>query len=139
MTIGFKAPNNYYLELITTFPPRPIANEAELIATQNRINSILDKSSLTKDDRDYLKVLGMLVYEYEEKHEPIPTICGVELLKALLEESQLSPQDLIPIFGNESIVLEVLNGSYKLSENHIQELGNFFQISPSLFRDMSWV
>ncbi|NET42784.1 type II toxin-antitoxin system HigA family antitoxin [Okeania sp. SIO2B3] len=122
MTIGFKTPNNYYLELITTFPPRPITNEAELIATQNRINSILDKGSLTKDDRDYLKVLGMLVYEYEEKHEPIPTIRGVELLKALLEESQIFPQDLIPILGSESIILEVLNGNYKLSENQIQEL-----------------
>ncbi|NEO52167.1 MAG: transcriptional regulator [Okeania sp. SIO3B5] len=121
---------------MNTFPPRPITNEAELIATQNRINSILDKGSLTKDDRDYLKILGMLVYEYEEKHEPIPTLRGAELLKALLEESQLSPQDLIPILGNESIVLEVLNGSYKLSENQIQELGNFFHISPSLFTDM---
>ncbi|MDY7004403.1 MAG: transcriptional regulator [Cyanobacteriota bacterium] len=136
MTIGFKTPNNYYIELITTFPPRPITNEAELIATQNRINSILDKGSLTKDDRDYLKVLGMLVYEYEEKYEPIPTIRGVELLKALLEESQLYPQDLIPILGNESIVLEVLNGNYKLSENQIQELGKFFLMSPSLFIDM---
>ncbi len=136
MTIGFKTPNNYYIELITTFPPRPITNETELIATQNRINSILDKGSLTKDDRDYLKILGILVYEYEEKHKPIPTIRGVEILKALLEESQLSTQDLIPIFGNESIVLEVLNGNYKLSENPIQELGNFFHISPSLFIDI---
>ncbi|NEP78562.1 MAG: transcriptional regulator [Okeania sp. SIO3B3] len=124
------------MELITTFPPRPITNEAELIATQNRINSILDKGSMTKDDRNYLKVLGMLVYEYEEKHEQIPTIRGVELLKALLEESQLSPQDLIPIFGNESIVFKVLNGSYNFSQNQIQKLGNFFQISPSLFIDM---
>ncbi|NER07788.1 MAG: transcriptional regulator [Okeania sp. SIO3C4] len=124
------------MELITTFPPRPITNEAELIATQNRINSILDKGSMTKDDCDYLKVLGILVYEYEEKHEQIPTIRGVELLKALLEEYQLSPQDLIPIFGNESIVFKVLNGSYKLSQNQIQKLGNFFQISPSLFIDM---
>ncbi len=77
ITTGFKTPNNYYIELITTFPPRPIMNEVELIATQNRINFILDKGSLTKDDRDYLKILGMLVYEYEEKHENIPTICGV--------------------------------------------------------------
>ena len=76
---------------MTTFPPRPITNETELITTQNRINSILDKGSLTKEDRDYLKVLGMLVYEYEKEHEQIPTIRGVELLKALLEESQLSP------------------------------------------------
>lgn len=134
MTTGFKTPKNYYIELITAFPPRPITNETELIATQNRINSILDKSSsLTKDDRDYLKVLGMLVYEYEEKHEPIPAIRGVELLKALLEESQLSPQHLVPIFGNKSTVLEVLNGNHQLSENQVQELAKFFHISPSLF------
>ncbi|NES78071.1 MULTISPECIES: type II toxin-antitoxin system HigA family antitoxin [unclassified Okeania] len=122
---------------MTKFPPRPITNETELIATQNRINSILDKSSLTKDDRDYLKVLGMLVYEYEEENEPIPTISGVEILKALLEESQLSPQDLVPILGNEFMVLEVLNGKCQLSENQIQELANFFNISPSLLTNVA--
>ncbi|MGK7920427.1 MAG: type II toxin-antitoxin system HigA family antitoxin [Trichodesmium sp.] len=79
----------------------------------------------------------MLVYEYEEKHEPIPTIRGVELLKALLEESQLSPQDLVPILGNEFMVLEVLNGKCQLSENQIQELANFFHISPSLLTDIA--
>ena len=133
MTTGLKTPNNYYIQLITEFPPRPIANETELIATQNRINSLLDKGPLTKDDRDYLKVLGMLVYDYEEKHEPMPELQGVELLKALLEESQLQPQDLVTIFGSESEVLEVLNGQVKLEEKRIQQLADFFQISPSLF------
>ena len=137
MTTGFKTPNNYYIELITKFPPRPITNETELIATQNRINSILDKGSLTKDDRDYLKILGMLVYEYEEEHEPISTIRGVEILKTLLEESQLSPQDLVPILGNEFMVLEVLNGKCQPSEKQIQELANFFHISPSLLIDVA--
>jgi HTH-type transcriptional regulator / antitoxin HigA len=69
MTVGLKTPSNYYMELITTFPPRPIANDEELTATQNRINEILDRASITSDDRDYLKVLGTLVYDYEEAHE----------------------------------------------------------------------
>jgi len=43
MTTGLKTPNSYYMELITTFPPRTITNEAESIATQNPINDILDK------------------------------------------------------------------------------------------------
>ncbi len=71
MTTGLKTPSSYYIELITTFPPRPITNEAELIATQNQINSFLDKGKLTQDDRDYLKVLGTLVYDYEDKNEPM--------------------------------------------------------------------
>lgn len=39
MTTGLKTPSSYYMELITTFPPRPITCEAELTATQN---SLLD-------------------------------------------------------------------------------------------------
>ncbi len=134
MTIGLKTPNSYYMEIIATFLPRPITNEAELIATQNRINDILDKGPLTRDDRDYLNVLGMLVYEYEEKHEPpMPKIRGVEFIQALLAESQLQPQDLVPIFGNESTVWELLNGDRQLADNQIQELADFFHISPSMF------
>lgn len=69
MTTGLQIPNSYYLQLLTTFPPRPIATEADFIATQNRINSILDQPIITQDDRDYLKILGMLIYEYEENYE----------------------------------------------------------------------
>ena len=63
MTTGIENPSKYYIEPINSFPPRPINNQAELIATQNKINSILDKQNLTQDDKDYLRVLGMLVYE----------------------------------------------------------------------------
>lgn len=71
-----------------------ITNENGLIATQNRINSILDKENITKDDRDYLKVLGTLAYDYENQHHPIPTLKGVVLLKALLEESSFHSQQV---------------------------------------------
>jgi HTH-type transcriptional regulator / antitoxin HigA len=114
-------------------PPRPITNEAELIATQNRINSILDKGNLTQNHRDYLKVLGTLVYDYEHNHEPMPTLRGVALLKALLEESNLQPKDLIHICESESTVLDVLNGTRLLTDHQIKELATFFQISPSYF------
>ena len=121
------------MELINTFPPRPITNEAELIATQNQINFILDKENFTQDDRDYLKVLGTLVYDYEQQHEPIPILKGVELLKALLEESNLQPKDLAHICESESTVLDILNGKRQLSDNQIKGLAAFFKISASYF------
>jgi HTH-type transcriptional regulator/antitoxin HigA len=80
MTSGLKTPSNYYIKLLTTFTPRPITNEQELIATQNKINSILDKGNITQDDVDYLKVLGTHVYDYEQQHEKMPTLKGVALL-----------------------------------------------------------
>jgi len=133
MTTGLTSPNSYYIELITTFPPRPITNEAQLIATQNRINSLLDKGKLTQDDRDYLKVLGTLVYDYEEKSEPMPNIKGVELLKALLEEANLQPKDLLSIWNTESVVLDILNGERELTTKEIKQLAVFFHISPAAF------
>ena len=77
------------MEIITTFPPRPITCEAELIASQNRIDSIVSRSNLTQDDRDYLNVLGTLVYDYEQKHEPMPVLKGIALLKALMVEDNI--------------------------------------------------
>jgi HTH-type transcriptional regulator/antitoxin HigA len=133
MTSGLKTPSSYYIELITTFPPRPITNDAELIATQNQINSILDKGKLTQDERDYLKVLGTLVYDYEDTNELMPTLKGVELLKALLEESNLQPKDLAPICQAKSIVLDILDAKRELTASQIKELAAFFHISPADF------
>ena len=117
----------------TTFTPRPITNDTELIATQNQINFILDKGKLTQDDRDYLKVLGTLVYDYEDKNEPMPTLKGVELLKALLEESNLQPKDLASICKSEYILLDILDGKRELTASQIKELAAFFHISPTAF------
>jgi HTH-type transcriptional regulator / antitoxin HigA len=129
MTTGLKTPSSYYIELINAFPPRPITNDAELTATQIRINALLDQKNLTQDDRDYLKVLGTLIFDYEEKHEPMPTLSGVALVKALMEDSNLQPSDLIPIFASEEAVVEVLNCEKQLTEHQLHALAEFFHIS----------
>ncbi len=123
-----------YIELIKTFPPRPIGSEEELRATQKVIDSLIDRGELTLDEQDYLNVLGSLVYEYEQlHHEPIPDIHGVELLKALIAQYNLRQKDLVPIFKTESIVSAVLSGQRNLTATHIRKLADFFHISPSAF------
>jgi HTH-type transcriptional regulator / antitoxin HigA len=121
------------MNLSKPFLQHPITNDTELIAIQAWINSLLDKAALTQDDRDYLKILGMLVYEYEEEHEPMPTLKGINLLKALMEESSLQPQDLVPIFESEAMVAEILNSERPLTETQIFQLANLFHISPASF------
>lgn len=133
MTTGLKTPSSYYLQLINNFPPRPIKNETELLATQAQIDALIDKQNIIQDDRDYLKVLGTLVYEYEQKHEPMPIFREVELIRALMVEEELQPQDLVPIFGDESTVNKVLAKKQELTGRQIQKLSDFFQISPMMF------
>jgi HTH-type transcriptional regulator/antitoxin HigA len=133
MTTGLKTPSSYYLQLINTFPPRPINNEAQLLATQDQIDAIIDRQNITQDDKDYLEVLGTLVYDYEQKHEPMPVLEGIELLKALMSEENLRPCDLLSIFEDESSVMEILEKRQEMTAKQVQKLGDFFQISPIRF------
>lgn len=122
-----------FLSLIAAFPPRPITSEDELDATQNVIDSLIDRGTLTDDERDYLHLLGLLVSEYEEIHYPIDDIFGVALLKALMEDLNLQEKDLIPIFQTESNVSEILSGKQELTVSNIEQLAEFFHVTPAAF------
>ena len=121
------------IELLKQFPPRPIKSEDDLEATQTIVNQLLDKPQLTEEELDYLDVLGLLIYEYEKDLDIVPDIYGVELLKVLLEEKNLKQKDLDSIFQTESIVSDVLNEKRQLTTRHIQELAEFFKVSPAVF------
>jgi HTH-type transcriptional regulator / antitoxin HigA len=122
-----------YIQLLQKFPPRTITNNQQLEATQEVIDSLLDRAELTPEESDYLNVLGTLVFDYEQKNEIIADIYGVELLKVLIAERNLRQKDLIPIFKTESIVSDILNGKRQLTIRHIQELAQFFNLSPAVF------
>lgn len=122
-----------YMELLQAFPPRPIKSEAELQSTQKVIDSLIDIGTLNADQRDYINVLGSLVYDYEQTQEPLPDVHAVELIKALIEDRGLRQKDLVPIFKTESIVSVVLSGQRKLTLEHVQKLAEFFEISPAAF------
>ena len=122
-----------YLELLKQYPPRPIHNEEDLEMMQEVINRLLDKPQLTVEEREYLNVLGSLIYEYEENQEPIPDIYGIELLKFILEERNLQKQDLLSIFESKSTLDDIFDGLQELTPIYIQKLANFLNISPDLF------
>ncbi|NCR09424.1 MAG: transcriptional regulator [Microcystis aeruginosa LG13-11] len=122
-----------YLELLKQYPPRPIQNEEDLEMMQEVINRLLDKPQLTVEEREYLNVLGSLIYEYEENQEPIPDIYGLELLKFILEERNLQKQDLLSIFESKSTLDDIFDGLQELTPIYIQKLANFLNISPDLF------
>jgi HTH-type transcriptional regulator/antitoxin HigA len=129
----FTTEPNSYIELLQKFPPRPIKSEAEFLAVQEVIDTLLDSGEITPEKQDYINVLGILVHEYEEKHISIPDLSGVELLKALIDEFNLKQKDLVSIFKTESIVSAILNGQRRFTVEHIEKLADFFHISPSVF------
>jgi HTH-type transcriptional regulator / antitoxin HigA len=111
----------------------PIHSDSQLEQVQAEIDVLIDKGNLTSEEKDDLDVLGTLVYEYEQTLEPLPDIYGVELLKVFLEERELKQKDLVPVFRTESIISDVLHGRRQLTTRHIQELAEFFHVSPAAF------
>jgi len=126
MTIGLKKSNDDYLNLVIEFPPRPITNEIEWRNIQQRINTILDKKNLTQEDRDYLRVLGMLVYDYEQKFEPIPKLENAELLEALMQDYNIKIQDFLNVFDTEETILAILQKKRKMTIEEYQKLSSLY-------------
>lgn len=62
--------------LLQIFPPRPIKSEKDLLAVQGVIDRIVDADEITPEQQDYINILGMLIYEYEEKYVSIPDLDG---------------------------------------------------------------
>ncbi len=58
-----------YLNLLITFPPRPIKLEEDFARIQAVIDNLVDQENLTLDEQDYLNVLGSLVRDYEDLHQ----------------------------------------------------------------------
>ena len=122
-----------YIEMLTTFPPRPIKSSIECDEVQAVIDRLLDEQQLSEEQRDYLNLLGLLIEDYEAKVFPISDIYGVELLKVLIADRSLKQKDLVPIFKTESIVSAVLSGQRNLTVEHIENLASFFHLSPAVF------
>jgi HTH-type transcriptional regulator / antitoxin HigA len=122
-----------YIDLVNQFPPRLIESEAEFIAVQQVVDTLIDAGQLSMEQRKYLKLLGMIVHEYEERTVEVPDIYGVELLNVLIEEWGLKQKELVPIFKTESIASAVINGHRQLTVEHIEKLSEFFHLSPAVF------
>lgn len=122
-----------YIDLLKSFPPRPIKSDEDLEEIQRVVDELLDREELTEEEEDYLDLLGILIHEYEEKQDFVPDIYGIDLVKALIVELNLKQKDLVPIFKTESIVSDVLKGKRQLTSEHIQKLAKFFKLSPAVF------
>ena len=84
-------------------------------------------------ERAFAELLTLLVDAYEEEHHAIPSASPLEVLRELVKANNLRQKDLVPEFGTESIVSEVLNGKRELNKDHIEKLSKRFNVSPAVF------
>ena len=58
---------------------------------------------------------------------------GVATLRTLMDQYQLKADDLKDVIGGKSLVSMILNGTRKLTKDHIQAISDKYNVSPALF------
>ena len=101
--------------------PTPITSERQHEEYMSVLDKLTDKSNPTNDEQKYAAVLLTLIGAYEEEHQSIPDASPLEVLRALMDAHDLRPKDLVPIFGSESLVSEVLHKKRGLNKTHIEK------------------
>ena len=113
--------------------PTPITSERQHEEYLGVLDRLTTKAGPTRAEEKYAEVLMTLIEAYEEEHHSIPDAGPVEVLRTLMDAHDLRQKDLVPIFGTESIVSEVLHKKRGLNKTHIQKLSKRFHVSPAVF------
>jgi HTH-type transcriptional regulator / antitoxin HigA len=113
--------------------PTPITSDRQHEEYLSVLNKLANKENPTREEEKYAEVLMTLIEAYEEEHHSVPDASPVEVLRALMDANDLRQKDLVPIFGSESIVSEVLHKKRDLNKAHIEKLSKRFRVSPAAF------
>ena len=130
-------PTAAYLELIESFPLRPLQSNRDYDAAVEILDTLAvrPEGSIDRGEQDYLDTLTMLVESYDRDHFEIDTKqCDpLTMLKYLMQESGMTQANLGRLLGNRAVASLILNGHRQLSKSHIRKLADHFKISPALF------
>jgi HTH-type transcriptional regulator / antitoxin HigA len=125
-----------YLELVRRFSLVPIRNVAHFDDAIEMIDelSIIDEAKLTRGQSDYLLVLSDLVEKFEDEHIQLEAAFGdgVDALRYLLEQHQMTGSDLGRLLGNRQIGAAILRRTRQLSKANVLKLAAHFNVTADL-------
>ena len=123
-----------YDGLVSLHVPRPIHDK---VGYDNAVEIVhaLAGHKLNRDQDDYLELMDRIIEDYEaETIEEPPAISGIDSLKYLMSENDMTGDDLSKLLGvNRSIAYRILKGTRNLTTEHIKKLSVRFAVSTDLF------
>lgn len=135
-TIGKTTPtfnHENYSQLLGEFLPKIIESEDEYEEILAKVEELTFTKNKTYEQQNLLKLLVLLIEEYETENYPLENPKPYEILQHLMESSGTSQADLVGVIGSSGVVSEVVNGQRNISKIQAKALGEYFKISPSLF------
>ena len=122
-----------YPQLLAEFVPQAIDSEAEYDRALAIAERLTFKQDKTAAEIKLLKLIVILIEDYETQHYPMDNVTPHELLQHLMESNNTRQADLVGLIGSRGVVSEVVNGKRAISKTQAKALGEFFDVSPGLF------
>ena len=138
MTLTINQKN--YLKLLDKVQliPKVIETEAEYelnLAVAEKL--IAKKNNRTPEETTLLRLLVKLIEDYEENNFNLKewrNLSPHEILQHLLEVSHTKQADLVGIVSpSKGLISAIVNGKRAISKEQAKKLGEYFNLSPSLF------
>lgn len=112
-----------------TMEIRIIQDDTHYQETLDRVDALLTlEPDPSSPEGEELKVLLLLVKEYEDRVYPIPMPEPIEAIRLKMDELGLKSKDLIPAIGSKSYVSSVLNRRKPMTLNMARNLHKLLHI-----------
>ncbi len=131
MTITFD--QDRYINLLTDFVPQVINTEAEYDRALLIAEPLVAKHNLSSEESRFLALIVTLIEDYENKHYPMGAVTPHAALLHLMEYSHTKEGDLVGKIGPAEVVSEIVGGKCLINQVQAKVLGEYFQVSASLF------
>lgn len=120
-----------YGQLLTDTLPQKIETEKENERILKIIENLMFKgeSNISPEEETLLVLLCDLVEQFEKNAYPMPSVPANERLKYILKERGMKQKDLVPLFGSEGVVSEILSGKRLITFKTAKKLADFLQLS----------
>jgi HTH-type transcriptional regulator / antitoxin HigA len=122
-----------YGELLSQTKPEVVSGDRQHHLYIQQLEKLTGQAIVTPAEEKLIKLLTVLVEDYETRNFPVPEAGPIEIIRHLMEAHGLRQKDLVDVFGTESIISDVLNGKRDLTKEHIRRLSHRFHVSPSVF------
>jgi HTH-type transcriptional regulator / antitoxin HigA len=121
-------------DLQALVPMAAIRTEPQYDQALETLNRLLDTvgDDETHPLYDLLDTLGVLIHTYEESQSPAGAVSGIDVLRLLMDEHQLTTADL-PELGTPVQVADLLAGRQALNVAQIHTLAKRFGVAAATF------
>ena len=132
MTLTFS--RQEYSKLLASYQKNAIKTEEEnerALAVLEELMHLEDRSS---EQDDLYDLLIFLIKKFEEDfYRPGSASTPHSILRFLMEQQEVTAEDLFEVVGSEELVFDLVNGRGEIGDELAEVLGNLFKVDSSLF------